>query len=72
MLGDAGLLVDEPDPKLLAEAIDKILSDDSYRLELRRRAIDQSKQFDWSCIAAAWGELITRICEAKAETVSGR
>lgn len=61
VVGDSGILVDAPDPRLLAEAINAILDNREFRLMLRQKAIERARQFDWSCIAARWAEVILKV-----------
>jgi len=44
---DAGILIDCDDEKALLESIIKIDSDDSYRIELEKKGLVQSKKFNW-------------------------
>jgi glycosyltransferase involved in cell wall biosynthesis len=45
--GDAALLVDPYDPASIADGIERVLSDDSLRRQLRARGIARAHQFSW-------------------------
>jgi len=47
VVGDAGLLVDAQDPKGLAEAIYRVLTDQELKLHLRERGLKRAAQFSW-------------------------
>lgn len=51
--GDAALLVDPTDVEALAEALGRLLSDDSLRADLRTRGIERAGQFSWERTARA-------------------
>lgn len=73
VVGDSGILVDEPNPKLLAEAINSMLDDRDFRLRLRQKAIERARRFDWNCIASRWGEVILKVAGGVTkETGSGK
>jgi len=45
--GDAAILVDPYDPDALADAMLRVLTDESLRKNLRRRGIERARQFSW-------------------------
>ena len=45
--GDAAILVDPYDPDALADAMVRVLTDESLRKSLRRRGLDRARQFSW-------------------------
>ena len=47
VLGDAGILIEEQDPRQLLEAIRTLLTRDDLVQELRTRGIQQAKKFSW-------------------------
>lgn len=55
---DAALLVDPNDPVEIADAIRRVLDDDSLRAELRRKGIARSKSFSWDNCARETLELL--------------
>ena len=49
---DCGLVVDESDPALLAEAVQRLADDATLRTELGARALAQAAEFDLDAVAA--------------------
>jgi glycosyltransferase involved in cell wall biosynthesis len=47
VVGDAALLIDPLDPRAIADAIQRVLSDDALRADLTRRGRERVKQFSW-------------------------
>lgn len=47
VVGEAGLLVDPTKPEDIAEALERVLSDDALHKDLASRAILQAKKFSW-------------------------
>jgi glycosyltransferase involved in cell wall biosynthesis len=45
--GDAAVLVNPEDVEELAEAMMRVLSDDSLQSQLRSRGLERAKQFTW-------------------------
>jgi glycosyltransferase involved in cell wall biosynthesis len=45
--GDAALLVDPYDPVAIADGIERVLTDEGLRRELRRRGLERARQFSW-------------------------
>jgi glycosyltransferase involved in cell wall biosynthesis len=45
--GDAAMLVDPYDPGALADAMVRVLTDESLRKDLRRRGLERARQFSW-------------------------
>jgi glycosyltransferase involved in cell wall biosynthesis len=50
-IGDGGILVNAKDSTQVAVEIDKILSNESLRNELRKKGIEQSQKFTWESFA---------------------
>jgi len=51
VLGDAGPLVDPEQPAALAQAIARLLSDDTYAAACAARGLARARQFDWAVTA---------------------
>lgn len=49
--GDAALLVDPESPEAIADGMRRVLNDDPYRAELRRRGFDRARGFRWDVSA---------------------
>jgi glycosyltransferase involved in cell wall biosynthesis len=47
VVGDAALLVDPYDPDAIADAIRRIVSDETLRADLHRRGLARAKEFSW-------------------------
>ncbi|HEV3141710.1 MAG TPA: glycosyltransferase family 1 protein [Vicinamibacterales bacterium] len=45
--GDAAMLVDPYDPEALADAMVRVLTDETLRKDLRRRGLERARQFSW-------------------------
>jgi glycosyltransferase involved in cell wall biosynthesis len=45
--GDAAVLVDPYDPEAIADGIEKVLTDEGLRHDLRRRGLARARQFSW-------------------------
>jgi glycosyltransferase involved in cell wall biosynthesis len=45
--GDAAVLVDPYDPNAIADGIERVLTDEQVRRELRRKGVARAKQFSW-------------------------
>jgi glycosyltransferase involved in cell wall biosynthesis len=59
--GDAALLVDPHDSSAIANAIERALSDESLRLELRRRGLERAAGFSWQRTAEQTMEVYRRV-----------
>jgi glycosyltransferase involved in cell wall biosynthesis len=64
--GDAALLIDPTDTRALADALDRILSDDLLRANLIARGLAQAARFTWDDAAAHLDALYARVLAAKA------
>ncbi|MGC9349354.1 MAG: glycosyltransferase family 4 protein [Anaerolineae bacterium] len=53
VVGAAGVLLDPDDAEGMAGALIQLLNDDAFHVELRRRALEQAKRFDWQRTAKA-------------------
>ena len=53
VVGDAGIMVDPLDVKALADAIERVVTDDALRSDLRARGLERSKMFTWERAAEA-------------------
>jgi len=61
VVGDAGLLVDPYDIDALADAMQKLLSDDSLRNALKQKGSERVKAFSWSRTARQTLDIFERI-----------
>jgi len=52
VIGDAGVLVHPHDPGAVADALRRIMTDVSWRDELRRRGLSRATSFSWTSTAA--------------------
>ena len=59
----AGIIVDRPDPHLLAEALVKLVEDDNAREELSRLAKTRAKRYDLTIMARAYSSLYRSIMD---------
>jgi hypothetical protein len=60
IIGDAGLLVESPDPSELASALEDLLSDVNLANDLRRRALDRAARFSFDVVVDAVVETLGR------------
>jgi glycosyltransferase involved in cell wall biosynthesis len=61
---DRGVLVPFDDPAALGEAVVSLLSDETRRAAVRRRAWDHGRTMVWPSVAGAYGQLVTEVLEA--------
>lgn len=61
--GDAALLVEPTDERGLAEALDRVLSDDTLRAQLVARGQDRVRTFSWPTTARALASCYRRLAE---------
>ena len=61
--GDAALLVEPTDERGLAEALDRVLSDDALRSQLVARGHDRVGTFSWPATARALASCYRRLAE---------
>lgn len=61
--GDAAILVNPEDAEVLAEAIVRVLNDQTLRSELRARGFERVKQFTWERAARRTLALYRELCE---------
>jgi glycosyltransferase involved in cell wall biosynthesis len=47
VVGDAGLIVSPSDPEELADALHRVITDETLRAELRTRGLAQARRFSW-------------------------
>jgi len=53
VVGDAGILIEPDDIRALAEAIERVLSDDPLRRTLSAKGVEQAQHFSWDSSADA-------------------
>lgn len=51
VVGDAGILVNPHDTESIADGLNRALTDESLRTELRRRGLERAKLFNWDRVA---------------------
>lgn len=61
---DAALLVEPTDERGLADALDRVLTDDTLRAELVARGHDRVETFSWNATASALNERYRQLIEA--------
>jgi len=59
--GDAALLVDPYDPAAIADAIHRVLTDESVRAGLRRKGLARAHQFSWEASARRVREIYRQV-----------
>jgi glycosyltransferase involved in cell wall biosynthesis len=64
--GDAALLVEPTDERGLAEALDRVLTDDELRSQLVARGHDRIGTFSWTATARALASCYRRLAEGSA------
>jgi glycosyltransferase involved in cell wall biosynthesis len=47
VIGDAGILVDEPSPAAFARAMDEVINDEITYQALREKGLKKAAEFDW-------------------------
>ena len=61
--GDAALLVEPTDERGLADALDRVLSDETLRAQLVARGHDRVSTFSWAATARALASCYRRLAE---------
>ncbi len=51
VVGEAGLMVEATDPEALAEAMERVLTDENLRREMREKGLKQAEKFTWEAAA---------------------
>jgi glycosyltransferase involved in cell wall biosynthesis len=67
VVGDAALQVSPLDVEALADAMERLLRDDSLRSDLRERGLKRAAQFSWEKAARQTVEVYHRVVEARKE-----
>jgi len=65
VVGDAGILIDERQPRQLLEAIRTLLASDALVGELRAKGLDQAKRFRWEDTARKTLAVYRDVCARK-------
>jgi L-malate glycosyltransferase len=66
-IGDAGILLDEPDdPMEVAAVLNEVITNETLRAELIRRGFERAKRFDPDVAVAAFMEIVERDLRARA------
>ena len=66
VVGDAGLIVPADSPEAWRRALEKVVGDQDFAAELKRRGIVRAAQLSWSRSAALTWEVIDRVVSARA------
>jgi len=61
VVGDAGVMVDPYDVTAIANAIERLLMDDTLRADLSQRGIERAKTFSWEKAARATLDVFERV-----------
>ena len=67
-IGDAGVLVDPHDQQAFADAVEQLVTDDTRRAELSKRAVQQARPFTWERTAALTDAAIERLLATSQST----
>jgi glycosyltransferase involved in cell wall biosynthesis len=70
LVGDAGLLVDPADEAAIADAIDRVLSDDGLAATLHRRGLARARHYTWDATAAVVRDACAEAVRIRAAAVS--
>ncbi len=62
VVGDAGIMVDPYDTDALADAMSRVLSDESLRAEMSAQGLKQAKEFDWERAAQKALSIYREVC----------
>ncbi|OGO50364.1 MAG: hypothetical protein A2148_12370 [Chloroflexi bacterium RBG_16_68_14] len=65
VVGDGGLLVDAPEPAIVAEGLRALLTDRPLRDRLAQRAVQQARRFSWEKTAQAVAQQMDAALEAR-------
>ena len=71
VVGDAGLLVDPFDVEALAAAIEQLIDNPDFRLQLRVKGLNWARMFDWRETARRTLEVYQAAVAAPARSVLG-
>jgi glycosyltransferase involved in cell wall biosynthesis len=63
--GDAALLVDPYDPESIAGGIERVLTDEQLRRDLRRKGVARAKQFSWEQSVGRVREIYEQVSSVK-------
>ena len=62
--GDAAVLVDPYDPEAIADGIYRVLTNDDFRLELRRKGLARAREFSWEASVHRVREIYGEVANA--------
>jgi glycosyltransferase involved in cell wall biosynthesis len=62
VVGDAGLLADVDQPNSLAEAINRVLTDELLAARCRERGMQRARQFEWPAVATRCRQALQAAC----------
>jgi len=66
--GDAALLVDPYDPDSIAAAIERVLTDERVRRDLRQKGVARARQFSWEQSVTRVREIYAEVATHKSQT----
>ncbi len=69
--GDAAVLVDPYDPAAIADGIYRVLSDDGFSAELRRKGLARARQFSWETSVRRVREIYREVGAAPVKSPEG-
>lgn len=65
VVGDAALLVDPFDVNAIAAALERVVTDEALREDLRRKGLEQARKFSWEKAARETFEIFRRVHNSK-------
>jgi glycosyltransferase involved in cell wall biosynthesis len=63
VIGDAGLIIDPADPEAMADAIVRLVSDESLRTAFISRGLARSREFTWENTANTTINLLLSVAD---------
>jgi glycosyltransferase involved in cell wall biosynthesis len=61
VVGEAGLMVEATDSQELAEAMERVLTDENLRREMRGKGLEQAAKFTWEAAAGKLLDVYSRL-----------
>jgi glycosyltransferase involved in cell wall biosynthesis len=63
VVGDAAIMIDPYEPAAIADAIERVLTDDALRADLRRRGLARAREFSWERSISRVREIYNEVME---------